>query len=142
LPVVGRILQYFTWLRYSRQHQTEVLDPIAEQIINQLESRPALSEWPVSPHDRQVAMIISDAITQEKGLTKSPALHPDDPFPLLFWGPFDDLTPLIVRANCRDQLKLTLPTDIFTDAWQQRWTIQRFISHCTDQATQSKTRVG
>jgi len=77
-----------------------------------------------------LAKIVSDAIATEKGLKRSPALHPEDPVPLLFWGPFDDLTPLIVRIEMRKKLKREIPGELILTAWNERWTIQRFIEEC------------
>ena len=130
IPVVGWPFRYFRWLRYSSRHIREVLDPIAEEIIAQLEMRPAHGPWPCEPTQKAIAAIISDAVGLEKGLTQSPALHPDDPFSVLFWGPFDDLTPLHVRVECNDKLQLKLPPNMLIDAWNQRWTIGRFIDAC------------
>ena len=96
------------WLRYTSRHQKEVLDPIAEEIVAQLESRPLDGPWPVTSVQKSLAAIISDAVALEKGLPHSPALHPDDPFPLLFWGPFDDISPLIVRVESRGKLNLEI----------------------------------
>jgi hypothetical protein len=127
IPVIGRLFQYFRWVRSSHEHQKAVLDPIAEEIISQLATRPSDGSWPTIPEQRSLAQVISDAVCLEKGLANPPALHPDDPFPLLFWGPFDDITPLIVRMGCRDKLKREIPGSLIIDAWNGRWTIERFI---------------
>lgn len=132
LPLIGRVFHYFRWIRYSGQHQKAVVEPIADEIISQLETRPAEGPWPTAPKQRAFAQIVSDAVRQEKGLTNPPALHPDDPFPLLFWGPFDDITPLIVKMESRNKLKFEIADNLFVDAWNQRWTIQQFIEQCTE----------
>lgn len=104
-----------------------MLNPIADKIVDQLIARPAEFEWPkLEPH-RSIAKIISHAVGLEKGLPHSPALHPNDMFGPMFWGPFDDLTPLIVWAECREQLKLAIPESVFIDAWEQGWTLRQFI---------------
>ena len=118
-----------------------MLDPIAEEIIAQLEMRPIDGPWPTTPEQKALATIISDAVALEKGLPNSPALHPDDPFPLLFWGPFDDLTPLIVRTESRAKLNREIPERFILDGWNKRWTIQRFIEQCSTIAS-SEPNVG
>tara|TARA_R100000789_G_scaffold84186_2_gene79810 strand:+ start:2717 stop:3292 length:576 start_codon:yes stop_codon:yes gene_type:complete len=131
IPVLGWPFRYFRWLRYSSQHQRVVLDPIAENIVAQLEKRPTDSPWPICADQKVLAKIISDAVAFEKGLPVSPALHQDDPFPLLFWGPFDDITPLIVRVECRKKLNREIPSRLLIDAWNERWSVGRFIEECT-----------
>ena len=84
------------------------------------------------PEQRSLAQIVSDAVCLEKGLTNSPALHPDDPCPLLFWGPFDDMTPIIVEMDSRKELNREIPQNLFVDAWNHNWTIQRFIERCIE----------
>ena len=108
-----------------------MLDPIAEEIITQLELRPTDGPWPIDSEQKALATIVSEAVALEKGLAHSPALHPDDPFPVLFWGPFDDITPAIVRMESRDKMNCEIPGDFIIDAWNQRWTIRRFIEQCT-----------
>lgn len=131
IPLIGALFQYCRWLRCSRQHLRAVLDPIADEIISQLDARPTEGDWPAAPEQRALAQMISEAVSLEKGLTNPPALHPDDPFPLLFWGPFDDLTPMIVCHDSREKLNREILKSVVMDAWNQRWTIRRFVEHCT-----------
>lgn len=125
IPVFGSLFRYFRWLRYSQKHQP-VLDRIAGEIISQLETRPDEGPWPSVPDQRLFAQIVSDAVYREKGLTHRPALHPNDPFPLLFWGGYDDITPMIVRIESLEKLKLEVPDKLIMAGWNQRWTIQQF----------------
>ncbi|WP_145230745.1 hypothetical protein [Gimesia algae] len=73
--------------------------------MDQLEARGQIDNWVMknnwfnTPEKQQIALIISEAIGLEKPLEAPPPLHPQDPFGPLFWGPFDDLTPLIVRLE-------------------------------------------
>ena len=127
IPLIGYVSRYVKWRQQWRFHHANVLEPIADRIIDQLIDRPSDLIWPNNETHRRIAQVISNAIGIEKELPQSPALHPDDPFQLLFWGPFDDLTPLFVRTECRDKLDLPLSESIFIDAWNQRWTIQQFI---------------
>ena len=129
IPIIGHAFQHCRWLWYSRAHRKGVLNRIADKINIQLEARPEEGPWPTVtvPKRRELAQIISEAVCLEKGLTHPPALHPNDPYPLLIWGPFDDLTPLIVGMESRKQLKLEIPSDTSIDAWNQRWTVQQFI---------------
>ena len=113
-----------------KQHQREILDPIANQIILQLNVRPPVGRWPDTSEKRQIAKIISQAICAKKGLTHPRALHPEDPFPFLFWGTDDDLTPALVRIELGKQFHFDLPSDVILRAWNERWTLQTFINCC------------
>lgn len=129
VPVLGWLIRYFRWLHFNSIHDRQDLDPLAKAIITQLESRPTHGPWPTNAEEKCLVEIISDAVKIEKGLRHAPAIHPDDPFPLLFWGPFDDLTPLLVRIECRDKLHREIPGDMLGEAWNGRWTIHRFIEN-------------
>jgi hypothetical protein len=130
MPVLGWMFRYFRWLRSNAAHRREVLEPIANAIIAQLEKRPTDGPWPVTPEHKVLARIVSDAVATEKGLLASPALHPDDPYPLLFWGPHDDITPLTVIVETRKRLSREIPEQLTQAAWNERWTIRRFIEEC------------
>ncbi len=131
IPLIGYVSRHVQRQKQWWAHFGSVLEPIADGIVNQLIDRPSELVWPENEPGRSIAQIISNAIADEKGLPQSPALHPDDPFQPLFWGPFDDLTPLIVGMECRAKLGMTLPKEIFDDAWNQRWTIKQFIETAT-----------
>ena len=130
VPIVRWVVGCFIRLRRWSQHLEMVLEPIADQIKEQLEARPVVGFWPESTSQQQIAEIISEAVCLEKGLKKPPVRHPKDPFPLLFWGPYDDLTPLIVNMELNDKLGLKIPMDFFLVAWKEEWTVQQFVQEC------------
>ncbi|TVQ00609.1 MAG: hypothetical protein EA381_07315 [Planctomycetaceae bacterium] len=49
----------------------------------------------------------------------------------LFWGPFDDITPAIVRVESRSKLNLEIPDQLILDGWDEQWTIRHFIEQCS-----------
>ena len=129
-PIIGSIVEHFRWLRRIREHIRTILNPIADRIFEQLEIREIDGVWPESSSQRQIAKIIADVVCLEKGLEKPPSLHPDDPYPLLFWGPSEDLTPMFVRMDLRNTLGIRLPDDLLIQAWNDEWSIQRFVESC------------
>ncbi len=133
IPIVGRLIRYIRWLNQSRTYLRDVGYPIEEQIVEQLNARPNHGVWPSSADKCEIACIISRAVRNEKGLDVVPALHPEDPFSLLFWGPFDDITPLIVRTELQKQHQIRLPSDTFLLAWKEDWTIEKFVDFCLEQ---------
>lgn len=59
-------------------------------------------------------------------------LSDEHPFPLLFWGPFDDLTPFLVRSDVRKLLNRAVSGELIIEAWNQRWTLQQFMDKCLE----------
>ena len=132
IPIVGWLAWYLTWLRHAGKHQRTMLDPIAEEIIRQLNLRPTTGGWPISTEQRQIVKIISDAVCLEKGMDFPPALHPEDPCQLLFWGPFDDITPGIIRAELSKQFRFHLPSEFIIRSWDENWTLRTFVEVCDE----------
>ncbi|QDT29019.1 hypothetical protein [Gimesia panareensis] len=142
IPLLGWfpswILRHIRW----RKHYYEILEPIAEEIVEQLEARPQIADWSsissgfATSRHQKIAEIISDAICLEKGLENPPPLHPEDPSSLLFWGPFDDLTPLIVGMEIHKEFNCHVPRDVLLLAWQQDWCLREFIDYCVQSMTQ------
>ena len=140
IPIVGWFAYYVTWLRHCGKHRRTMLDPIAEEIVRQLDVRPTIGDWPVSTEQRQIAKIISKTVCLEKGTDFPPALHPEDPCQLLFWGPFDDTTPLTIRIKFDEQFGTNLPGEVLERAWSENWTIQAFIDACDLHRLQHSTQ--
>jgi len=140
VPIAGWIVAYFlAQFRWSR-HRSEVLSSIEQEIVEQLEARETSinwikgQEWLNTPQKQKIALIISEAIGLEKPIESPPQLHPEDPFGPLFWGPFDDLTPMIVRIEIKKEFGYRLPSDGLMDKfWDEQWTIGKFIDYCDEQ---------
>lgn len=130
VPVFGWFVRYWQRFRQSQLHMKNVLDPIADQIVQQLESRPSICEWPGTEIERQIVLKISETICLEKGLDFPPALHPDDPLILLFWGPFDDISFLVVKCDLEKQLSIQIPVDTLLRFADENWTVRKFIDYC------------
>ena len=114
-----------------------------DAICDPLESRPVVGPWPTDPLEVRVARVISEAVGLEKGVDgvpygecvvgrRGPALHPDDPMPLLLWGPVDDLTLGILFLEF-EKSRFGVPrerTQAATKrAWFEAWTCRRFVEH-------------
>lgn len=119
IPIVGWLALYVTWLRHNRKHQRTVLDPIADEIVRQLNLRPTSGGWPVDAEQRKIVKIISEAVCLEKGTGLAPALHPEDSCQLFFWGTFDDITPLIISVELSKQFGFDLPREILIRSWDE-----------------------
>lgn len=130
LPVFGWFVRYWYRSRQSQLHTKNVLAPIADQIVEKMESRPSICEWPETEIGRQIVLKISETVCLEKGLDFPPALHPDDPLILLFWGPFDDISFLTVKCDLEKQLSIQLPVDTLLRIADENWTVRKFIDYC------------
>lgn len=130
VPVLGLFVTYAMWLRRVRQHVKLVLAPIADEICQQLETRPQASNDKHCSREESIFWIISDTVCLEKGLSRPPKLHPDDPYPLLVWGPIDDVSPATISMVLERELRINLPPAVQRQAWEERWTLQKLINHC------------
>ncbi|WP_298860415.1 hypothetical protein [uncultured Gimesia sp.] len=130
--IVAFILAQFRWSRFRR----EVLSPIEDEIVEQLDARETMNnwyqtqQWLDTPQKQKIALIISEVIGLEKPIESPPPLHPEDPFGPLFWGPFDDLTPIFVRFEIEKHFGCRIPSnDLVFRAWDEQWTIAKFIDY-------------
>lgn len=91
IPLLGGLLRsIFT----GSPHDT-LLEGLLVQIVEQLKARTSPHPaWPNNPVEMEIVKALSKAIYEEKWI-ETAYLHPDDPLFLLWWGPFDDLTPLV-----------------------------------------------
>ena len=111
IPILGWVVAYIIWLFRWRRFKQEVLNPIEDEIVVQLDARGTIE----SP----------------------PPLYPEDPFGPLFWGPFDDLTPLIVDLEIQKEFGFRIPNDgLIAQAWKEQWTIEKFIEYYDQQISQ------
>tara|TARA_R110002049_G_scaffold1232_1_gene9211 strand:- start:521 stop:1105 length:585 start_codon:yes stop_codon:yes gene_type:complete len=136
IPLVGWVLAGILASSRRRSHAWQELAIVEKEIVDQLEARGQIDNWVKknnwfnTPEKQQIALIISEAIGLEKPLESPPPLHPEDPFGPLFWGPFDDLTPLTVRLEIQKKWNLHIPGDSISLAWEGDWTILQFIEYC------------
>ncbi len=81
---------------------------IEKQICDQLNARPATNvDWPKAPARMRIVDALAGAVKHEKEHPlEHVTLHPDDPFVLLLWGCYDDLTPVIFRWNLEEAFDL------------------------------------
>lgn len=143
IPILGWVVAYFLWLSRSRRFERERLDPIVDEIVEQLDARETINNWQKTqpwqnnPTKQKIALIISEAIGLEKPVDSPPPLHPEDPFGPLFWGPFDDLTPGIVRFEIEKEFGCRISVDGLLDrAWNEQWTIEKLIEYYDQQISQ------
>ena len=148
VPVIGGVLAWpLTCLRWKR-HERTALVPLGNAICDRLESRPVVGRWPTDPLEVRVARVVSEAVGLEKGVggvphgepvagRRGPALHPEDPMPLLLWGPVDDLTPAILFLEF-EKPRFGVPRDrtqaAVKRAWFEGWTCRRFVEHVAELA--------
>lgn len=133
VPVIGWIVAYcLFYIRLSR-HRYSVLLPLENEIVEQLAGRPPLDRWPLAwPQTevgREVVSALSQAIAEEKGIS-SPTIHPDDSVDCLFWGAFDDLTPMCFRIGLSKRFGGDFKLN-FNNCLS--WTAQQLVSNCEDQ---------
>ena len=97
-PILGRVWRFATKVLWCDPH-TQLMFDIEEQILAQLKVRPKVEpKWPPDPKSRAIAEALAEAVRSEKGLDHV-ALHPLDPASVLFWGAYDDLTPLVFNIE-------------------------------------------
>jgi len=106
--LIGGLYEGLTAYRDPPRRQIEL------QITTQLESRPeANADWPVDLAQRRVVDLLAGIICVEKCLSVDRvALHPDDPLELLMWGPFDDITPMVLRLGMDDLFGRRISTEV------------------------------
>ncbi len=129
IPLGGRLIADFIANRRRLNQLSSSSEPIARGIALQLEARSPFEPWGESPRQQVMLRELAEAITLEKSLTVPPAIHPDDPMPLLLWGAFDDITPLIL------QTKLRLSPDLLQRAYREVWTVRKFLRECESPTT-------
>ena len=154
IPFIGRVLAWpLACVRWKR-HERTALVPIGRAICDQMRSRPLIGPWPSDPPLLRVAQAVSEAVAREKDLDgashggpdfgrRGPALHPDDPMPLLLWGPVDDWTPLLLFGEF-ERPQFGVPRDVTREAveraWFEAWTCRRFVEHIAELCREHEPR--
>ena len=127
-PIVGIVLRLYFASRRRSHHTWHVLKPIEEQIVAQLVGRNGNTEWQSELH-AEIAGLISHAIAEEKSI-EQPTIHPDDRFDLLFWGAYDDMTPLVFSLAFHDRFQINVTSDDMLQFYEQQRTIGEFVGFC------------
>ena len=129
VPFLGWLLDFW-WQRHRhRLHISQVLMPIERQIVCQLIARSPTRFWINSPSQKRIVELIADAVAKEKGL-QSIVLHPDDPIELLFWGAYDDMSPLRFVLELRKKYRITLSAEDVDSFFIKHMTVSDVISFC------------
>ena len=143
IPVLGWPFALVAGQMRIWRHIWGTLEAVESRICDQLEPRPEARPRDGDTRPTRISCVISKAIALEKGVAGTlpegavphrsrygPALHPEDPMPLLMWGPFEDFTPAILREEYRKAFGLSFPRDddCVVRAWDERWTVARFVA--------------
>jgi hypothetical protein len=124
--LVGNLIKRWHRLRRNWQHRDDVLLPIERSIVEQLRLRPKFAEYSSDLHINQITAMLSKAIGEEK-LIDPPALHPDDPCPLLFFGSFDDWTGILFSHSLQARFGEAWPIEQAEKCWKEQWTLNQLI---------------
>ena len=105
--LIDRLVGWRTERRARSRFVADVLLPIEQQIVDQLIARQRHSFWPDSTTRQRIADLLGAAVAKERGISPF-SVHPDDPIELLFWGSFDDLSPLVFALDLKRELGIEL----------------------------------
>jgi hypothetical protein len=106
-----------------------VLQPIERQIVQQLQSRHPATAWPNAPRRAEIVHMIGEAVAKEKAID-SIAIHPDDPIELLFWGAYDDMTPLHFAMALRTRFGVMVPCEDMLRSCQNHLKVHEVVDDC------------
>ncbi|MEW4488177.1 hypothetical protein AB1L42_08855 [Thalassoglobus sp. JC818] len=104
IPVAGEILRSICELATGSAYWKSQ-NEIANQIEIQLQARSGERfEWPAHDEHQIVLEALQETVCFWKGVDQF-CPHPDDPAVLLFWGPFDDLSPLCFQTALEKKIE-------------------------------------
>lgn len=106
-----------------------MLEPIERQIVEQLQSRQSATAWPTSPRQAEIVRMIGESVAKEKSID-SIAVHPDDPIELLFWGAYDDMTPLQFAMALRNRFGVIVPCEDVLRYCQHHLKVHEVVDDC------------
>jgi len=110
-------------------HVREVLIPVEQQILGQLTARSGIGYRADSPSAQRIAELAARTVAAEKGLSHV-VLHPDDPIELLFWGPYDDMSPFRFAIQLRKEFGIVLSTEEMEAFFKNHMTVSQVIAFC------------
>ena len=124
LPVIGGFLAWVSAIATGDQHNKLLYD-IECQICEQLAARPTDNhDWPKGSTGRRIVDALSKAVREEKETPLDHVtLHPEDPIVLLWWGCYDNLTPLVSWHELDSEFDVRISRDewhsifSFSDDW-------------------------
>ena len=93
---------------------------------------------PMTQLAAQIVAALADAVKHEKEHSLDHVtLHPDDPFVLLAWDCYDDLTPFIFLCNLESAFDLKVSHDAWSDVvalssdwWANKCTVAVVVERC------------
>jgi hypothetical protein len=127
-PIIGILPRWFHRSRRYSHHLSNVLFPIEKEIVDQLVARSSEVVW-ASEHYAAVAQLISQAVAAEKGI-EPPLIMPEDLFGLLFWGAYDDLTPLQFALAFEKKFRVEMTWPEMLQFYENGQTVGEFVDHC------------
>lgn len=107
IPLLGGLAKAVICSLHERRHIYDVWGPIADEIQQQLESRPPINEHSPQSDTEKIMAALAKAVCREKGIAPPRQLHQDDPAELIFYG-YDDLSPLEFRINLEQSMGIRL----------------------------------
>lgn len=128
LPVIGLVPSWYLAGRRRNRYLWNVLEPIEKLIVAQLAARHDGYQWPSESH-AEIAHLISIAIGSEKHINP-PTIIRDDPLDLLFWGAYDDMTPLAFSLAFKRRFGLDISWPQIVEFIDNRKTVGDFINWC------------
>lgn len=115
-------------IREERYYRYTLI-PMAKEILDQLAARQGKQRWPESAQQCKIVKIASRALGSEKEL-EPPLLHPEDSCNLLFWGLFDDLSPLVFRSKIEQEFGVKFTYEESVCFLHEDWTLEKLINFC------------
>jgi hypothetical protein len=129
VPLIGWVIAAYLCHRRYRRHEREVLIPIERQIVEQLVRRRGATPCANGSLQTEVAQMVAEAVGKEKSIPQ-PAIHPEDPIELLFWGAYDDMSPLQFTIALRRRFGITVTSEDITRYCQGHWKVEDVINDC------------
>ncbi len=132
LPIQTRTHNFWRWpkrqlhqIRLNSKHRNTVKE-IDRNISYSLSERPEFGGWPLDSEPLRIAKVVSRLLAEERALKRPPALHPNDPIPILFWDPFEGLMPMLVKWEFEMNIQID-SISVILQAMDEKWTMQSFL---------------
>ncbi len=132
LPIQTFTPDFWRWperqlyqIRLNSKHRNTVKE-IDRNISQTLADRPEFGGWPLDSEQLRFAKVVSRLLAEERALERPPALHPNDPIPILFWDSFDGLMPMLVKWEFEMNFQID-SISVILRAMDEKWTMQSFL---------------